>query len=214
MPVQSELNNSDTIRFSRNDYSYELTPVYGYEISGLIASKMNYQAFSLEKFEKVFPLDLCLIWGSNVANGAHRNREVLFSQDCRWCMVWVRQAGIKFNYNELSNNHLLISDPGLERKAKSLLVGDQVKIIGKLVNVKANLVGKPGSFDAAHYTLKSSTNREDKGAGACEVIYVEDIEVLKKANVAADFLFHISLYAIIGLVVWKALRFFSIIKLE
>lgn len=213
-PVQSELNNTSLIRFSRNDYSYELTPVYAYEISGLIASKMDYQAFSIEKFDKVFPMDLCMIWGSNVANGVYKNREVIFSQDCRWCTVWVRQAGISFNYNEISNSHLLISDPVLEKKAKSLVVGDQVKIIGKLVNVKANLTGKPGSFDSPYYSLKTSTERTDKGAGACEVIYVEDIEILKKANVIADFLFHATLYGLLILIIWNILRFFNIIKLE
>jgi len=213
-PVQTELQNSSLIRFSRNDYSYELQPLYNYEISGLIASKMDYQAFSIEKFDKVFPVDLCMIWGSNVANGVYRNREVVFAQDCRWCTVWVKDRGAKFNYNEISNNHLLISDPSLERRAKSLVVGDQVKITGKLVNVKANLTGKPGSFDAPYYSLKSSTGRADKGAGACEVIYVEDIEVLKKANVAAGFLFTLSFYTLIGLIIWKILRFFNIIKLE
>lgn len=206
-PIQKSLWRSEKIEFTKKGYAYQLTPVYNYEINALIVSKMNYRLFSIYKTDALFPVDLCLIWGSNVKRGVYKNRSVRFSQDCRWCWaVW--SGNVEFNLQELSNNHLLINSKKLERIVKSLVVGDQVKIKGKLVNVKANLVGKGRQYDAQELTWNSSVLRTDSGAGSCEVIYAEDIEILKKANVLSYYLFHISLFGLIILGIWRVTRFF------
>jgi len=211
-PIQRAVKNPLPIFFSRNDYAYEVIPLYEYEISGLIVSKINYKAFSIEKFNRVFPIDLCLIWGENVKSGVYRNPALRFSQDCRWCNVQYLSSDIKFDFNKISNNHLLVKEPVLERKLRSLAVGDQVKLIGKLVNIKATLKGEAGTYDASSYSWNTSVIRTDSGAGACEVIYVEKIEILRKANVIVRVLFLISLYGLLGMLLWKILFFFNIIK--
>ncbi|MDD5654624.1 MAG: hypothetical protein PHR91_03180 [Candidatus Omnitrophica bacterium] len=203
-PIQIETEYPEPIVFSRDGYDYSLTPLYDYEISGLIVGKMDYRVFSIDKYDSVFPGDLCMIWGPNVASRVYRDHAVKFSQDCRWC--WVQWYGnVGFSMRELSNNHLLINNKYLESKFNRLLRGDQVKIKGKLVSVVAEAPGKPQS----RITWHSSTNREDTGGGACEVIYVEDIQVLRKANVFSGFLFQVSL---IGLGLWflvNIIRFFK-----
>jgi hypothetical protein len=208
-PLQRKIDFADIIRFKRNGYAYELSPLYDYEINALVVSKMNYKMFSIEKFEKVFPYDLCLIWGSNVSSGLYRNTTLKFSQDCRFC--WAQwQGDVNFHWDEISNNHLLIDNSQLESKVRSLVIGDQVKIRGKLVNIKAGILGKPDAYDSSQYSWSTSVTRKDNGAGACEVIYVEDVSVLRRANVISNFLFHLSLYSLLVLAVWKLLRFFSI----
>jgi hypothetical protein len=209
-PIQSLLSNSQDIEFTNNDYAYQATPLYDYEINGLIVSKINYRVFNIEKVANAFPVDLCMIWGSNVASRVYRNRAVSYSQDCRWC--WARWSGddITYNLNEQSNNHLLINNKELEKVLNSLVVGDQVKIRGKLVNLSARLIGKGGAFDRKELTWNSSTTRTDSGAGACEVIYVEGIEVLKKANVLSYYLFRISFYTLIIMTAWGIIRFFAV----
>jgi hypothetical protein len=129
---------------------------------------------------------------------------VHFSQDGRWC--WVNWSGnVNFNLQELSNNHLLINQRDLLGKLKSIARGDQVKIKGKLVNVKA----KPsGSTESSEITWNSSTSREDSGAGACEVIYVEQIDILKKANVISRILFKLSFYGLLLMVLLSIFKFF------
>lgn len=207
-PIQKLLQNFQIIKFVQSGYGYELTPLYEYEINGLIVSKMNYKLFSIYKTASVFPMDLCLIWGSNVANRVYGNQAVKFSQDCRWCSVqWF--GNISFNLGEISNNHLIINRKDIERKVNSLVVGDQVRLKGKLVNVKAQLISKGGSFDAEDISWNSSINRQDSGAGACEVIYVENIDVLKKANVLSYYLFQISLYGLIILILRSIISFFA-----
>ena len=204
-PRQVKIDSPNPIEFSSNGYAYVVMPLYDYEINGLVVSKLNYSWFSIEKFSKAFPVDLCLIWGSNVSRRLYQNPSLSFSQDCRWC--WAQwKEDVQFNLNELSNNHLLIKDKALERKVKSLVVGDQVRIIGKLVDVDATLVGRAGDFDAQKYSWKTSTSRLDTGAGACEVIYVEDLQVLDRANVLQNTLFHLSLYLLIVLVSWRLIR--------
>jgi hypothetical protein len=193
-PIQVETENPEPITFTRDGYEYVLTPLYDYEINGLIVGKMDYRVFSIDKYDSVFPGDLCIIWGPNVSSAVYRNPAVKFSQDCRWC--WVQWSGnVGFSMREMSNNHLLINSKYLESKFNSLLRGDQVKVKGKLVNVEAEVPGKPES----HITWHTSITREDTGAGACEVIYVEDIQVLRKANALSCFLFMFSLW---GLGLW------------
>jgi len=210
-PYQNKIDHASVIRFQRNGYDYTLAPIYDYEINALLVSKFNYKIFSIEKFDKVFPYDLCLIWGSNVADGVYKNKTLQFSQDCRWCFAnWY--GDVKLNWEEFSNSHLLINDSAIEKKVKSLVIGDQVKIKGQLVNVKASLISNPGSFDASEYTWNSGVGKTGLGAGACKVIYVEELKILKKANFISYFLFHLSLYGLLFLMIWKLFCLFGILR--
>jgi hypothetical protein len=205
-PVQQTSYSSEKIEFEKDSYKYTLSPVAKYTISGLVVSKKNYRVFSIYKTDSVFPYDLCLIWGSNVQSGVFRNRAVRFAQDCRWCTVeW--SGNVIFNQQELSNNHLLTNDRDVADTVKSLVAGDQVTIRGKLVNVKAVLVGKAGEYDAKSVEWLTSKNRIDKGAGACEIIYVEDIQVLRKSNLIAHIVFQSSLYGLLAVALWSVFKF-------
>lgn len=206
-PVQSPATNAAPVTFTRNDYRYEVTPVAQYQLTGLIVHTLNYSWFSIDRSEKAFPVDVCMIWGDNLRNNVHRNRSVQFSQDCRWCNVqW--HGNVPFNLNQISNNHLLTADPKMESRLKSLLAGDQVRLTGKLVNVKAVLIGQAGQYDSTSATWNTSTTRTDSGAGACEVILVEKVEILLSGNPLSRTVFRMSLYGL-GLVsLWSVIAFF------
>jgi hypothetical protein len=207
-PLQGTIYNQNIIQFVKDGYEYNLTPVYDYEISGLLVGKMDYRFFSIDRLDSMFPFDVCLIWGSNVANGVYRDRRVKFSQDCRWCWAyWI--GDVHFNLDELSNNHLVVDDDNILKLLKYIVRGDQIRIKGKLVNVKAKLLKKTGQPDMVWNT---STSRTDSGAGACEVIYVEEIEVLKEANVLSRILFKVSSYGLLFLVAWKFISFLRTLR--
>lgn len=210
-PLQVQITNPEKIEFKSNGYAYQLTPLYNYILKGLIVSKYTYDVFNAYKYGSVFPVDLCIIWGSNMENKAHLNRNVNFSQDCRWCNAqWF--GDVVFNLTEMSNNHMVVKDERLKRALRGLSAGDQVAISGKLVNVKATFLKKAGVLDAQEFEWKTSTTREDGGAGACEVIYVEDIRILKKGNLFFHYLFLASFYAIVALLVYKTVVFIATIK--
>lgn len=207
-PVQTETYNSQAIEFTKDGYAYNLTPLYDYEISGLVVGKMDYRIFSLSKLDSVFPFDLCLTWGSNVSGGLYRDRRVRFSQDCRWCWAYW-EGGVTVDLNELSNSHLLVNRDDILKLLKSIVRGDQIRIKGKLVNVIARPTGKTGQPDV---TWKSSVSRTDGGAGACEVVFVEEMEILKAANVVSRILFKISSYGLLLLIAWGVIGFFRGVK--
>ena len=63
-------------------------------------------------------------------------------------------------------------DESLRAAIKTIKKGDHIRIKGYLVNVDAV------NRDMKTFTWHSSTSREDGGGGACEIIYVKDIEWL------------------------------------
>lgn len=206
-PVQENLSDHDLIEFEKDDFKYELTPLYEYEISALVVHKMDYRIFSIYKTDSVFPMDLCMLWGKNVEDKIYQDKALSFSQDMRFCFArWTRD--LNFNTDEISNTHLVIKDADLRKKINQISVGDQVRIKGKLVNVEAKNLGSPGKYDPANLSLNSSTTREDSGAGACEIIYVEELDILQKGNPVSYYLFIASLYVLIALIVIDILLFF------
>ena len=208
-PIQTPLAASAPITFKANGYVYELEPLYHYEISAMLVHKLNYRTFTIYNFDKVFPFDLCLIWGENLSKKSYRAGTLSFSQDCRFCWAQWREP-IAFNLTQISNNHLLMSNRKFERIVGFLVYGDQIKITGKLVNVKARKIGSGGDWNApSEVSWHTSTCRTDGGAGACEVIYVEDIKILRAANVFWRSIFLLSFAGLLGLIVLNLVRFFS-----
>ena len=212
-PFQNEISNMEEIEFKKDGYLWQLTPLYDYEINGLVVGRMNYQIFSIDKYTSLLPIDLGLIWGSNVAGKVYQDKRIKFKQDSRWCWVWWNGDAI-FNLDEFSNNHLLTKDKDLSVKAKKVNRGDQITIKGKLVNIKATPLEDNEISGQNTITWMSSTTRKDDGAGACEIIYVEDIEVLKKGNMLSRFLFWFSFYGLIFIIIWSIAYFLYSINIR
>lgn len=206
-PIQTETADKNPIQFTKNDFRYKLTPLYDYEINTLIVHKMDYTWFSIYKTDSVFPMDLCTIWGRNVKDKTYQDKSLKFSQDIRYCFAqW--QSNLNFNNNEVANNHLVTNDEALEKKLKKISVGDQVKIKGQLVNIEATNLGEPGRYDPEKINWETSTTREDTAAGACEIIYLKNIEIIKKANPLSYNIFNIGKYALLFLIIFDIIIFF------
>jgi hypothetical protein len=210
-PVQEEITDAEEIEFEKDGYLWQVTPLYDYEISGFVVGRRNYQIFSIDQYTSLFPIDLGMIWGSNAANKAYQDKRIKFKQDCRWC--WVQWSGdAVFNLYEFSNNHLFTEKKYLADEAKNINRGDQLTIKGKLINIIASPLEDNGVSGQNELTWKTSTTRKDDGAGACEIIYVEEIEVLKKGNMLSRYLFWFSLYGSILIIVWSISYFLYSIR--
>ena len=90
-----------------------------------------------------------------------------------------------------------------------LQIGDQIKIKGQLVNVKAKSTGETNFYEPDQVQLKTSTTRADSGPGACEIINVKSAEVLKKANFPANSLFKFSYLSLILVVMGNIVVFLA-----
>ncbi len=97
-PLQDVADNNGSIQFSKDGFAYNLTPVAKYQIQGLVVHQMDYRFFSIYNSDSVFPVDLCLTWGENLANKSYQEKQLSFSQDARFCFYKWR--------GETSNNQL------------------------------------------------------------------------------------------------------------
>ncbi len=207
-PIRSELSDKKDIEFYSDGFKFTLTPLYEYEMSVLVVNRLSYNWFSLTRADSAFPMDLCVTWGENIRNGAYRHPSVTFRQDVRFCFGnWERESN--FTWKEVSNNHLVIKDEEILKKAISIVSGDQIRLKGKLVNVKTeNIDGELGKYENQISNWSSSTKLGDSGPGACEVVLVEKLEIIKKGNPFFFYGFKIALYILTGIVFWKIAAFF------
>jgi hypothetical protein len=158
--------------------SYEITPVFEYELDGVVVSYHDADSFfdiwhhkDWKDFLNV--RDLCVVWNSNVSQGVYR--EVAWDHDDWVCWVqWDNSAvGDRFVWREFSNNHLLTDQPRIARTIMSAEPGDHVHFSGVL----ATYANPSNGFHRG-----TSVVREDSGNGACETVFVREFEIVKKAN--------------------------------
>ena len=71
----------------------------------------------------------------------------------------------------MANTHLIPASDNIRKAMRFARKGDTVKLDGYLVNVEAL---KDGTIKS---TWHSSTSREDKGNGACEILYVKNLQI-------------------------------------
>lgn len=207
-PIQTEAHDKTPFQFQKNGFFYTVNPLYEYEITGIVVHRLIYDRwFSLSRTDTVFPMDLCIIWGDNVKSGVYREKNVTFSQDFRFCLYTTYQKEHIILNQSLSNNHLVIKDDDLYQLAQTVRAGDQIRIRGKLVDIKAVPLTKPERYEPQNLIWKTSTIREDAGAGACETIFVESIEILKRGNPISLILFNESYYGILVIIVWSIISF-------
>jgi hypothetical protein len=206
-PVMTPVKTTNSFEFVRDGYRYRCDPLFEYSISGLVVHQLDYSWFSIDHSERAFPVDLCLIWGENLARKVYLENTVNFSQDCRFCFVeW--GANVSFRIDQLSNNHLVVSDPAMERKIKRVRASDQVTLHGRLVNVHGQLLGEGGRYDSEYFDWNTSTHQSDTGPGACKVIYVDAVTVLRQGNPVSRWLFRGSLWGLGLMTLWGTVKLF------
>jgi hypothetical protein len=168
------------LKTSVNGVDYRIQPRYSYDISALIVS-LHHSDSWWDYAHKAWDdhinlMDLCVVWGESARSGAYR--AISFSNN-QWECAWSassREAWNAFNQAEVSNNHMVTDDPAIARALRQLHVGDQVRVRGYLVDYTTFRNGVPAG------TRVSSEVRTDTGNGACEVLYVESLELLDSAG--------------------------------
>lgn len=176
-PRQTE-TYMDPFQVEANDITYNIYPEYDYTLHGVVVSYHDSDAWwdiyhhgSWQDFLNI--KDLCVIWGRNVSSGVYRDMQ--FSNTTWTCFAsWQDQhAGSLFSMTNLSNNHLLASDSAINEAIMSVEVGDHIALKGVLASY---------SHSDGQFTRGTSVVRTDTGNGACETIFIEEFEILSKAN--------------------------------
>lgn len=208
-PIQNPVEDQTPIVFNKDNYHYILTPLYNYTLNGLVLHTQKYDSWwSLDRTDKTFTKDVCLIWGNNISNKAYQDPALGIKQDFRFCLFsYSSRPRQTISNNELSNNHLIPSNQAVLSKILNIEGGDQVRIRGKLVNVQASAIGATGNYEYKMANWNTSVSRDDSGAGACEIIYVEAVEIIKKGNKLWHNLYYLSLIGSILVIGWSLADF-------
>jgi hypothetical protein len=157
---------------------YTIKPVANYEISGVVVSQHDTAAFwdylHAEWNDHINVADLCIVWGNNLKSDNYK--ALRYSNGQFTCNVSTKSEAIwsAFDPNALSNNHLLTDENGIAKRIRKFKVGDQVRVKGYLAIYSHNT--------GMAFERGTSTVRTDRGNGACETIFVSDVELLKPTS--------------------------------
>jgi hypothetical protein len=147
--------------------NFQFTPIKTFETSARVLSIKFYSNDDMSEF---CPVDLALGWNRMSDQMIIDNLEI--KQQHRW-YVW-RADFLKIPVKEVeissSNVHVIPANEKIENILDDIVNGNIIKIKGKLVNV--NKIGN-------NFTWKTSTKRDDTGGGACEILWTEELTILK-----------------------------------
>lgn len=151
--------------FRKADYT--LTALASYHIEARLLRRERYRS---DASAGLSPLDFALGWGPMSDSQILSQLEI--TQGGRFYTYrWQNDPPIPAQViaETSANTHLIPADGDVFAKLNAVRQGQVVKMGGYLVAAQG-----PGGF-----TWKSSLVRTDMGAGACEVFYVQTVEVVK-----------------------------------
>jgi hypothetical protein len=184
--------------------AYTVKPVADYEIWGLVVSEHDSNAWwdwiHAAWNDQLNVVDLCVVFAENVASGGYVGLD--YSSGQFVCNVQTRstEKWQRFSMRALSNNHLLADRASIVSKLRNVRIGDQVRIRGSLTEYAHN--------HGFAFKRGTSLTRDDTGNGACETIYVQEVEVLRAGGGPWRWLVWPAIGLILGgVIVWLRVPF-------
>ena len=141
-----------------------LEPRASFDASAVVASDEHYR-FDDGGF--LVPVDLVMTWGK-LPEEPYKS-EVSYGQITRYYFWRTSAPDLDLHYIQThsANMHMIPADANVRRALLSVGSGDPVRVQGLLVNATRD--------DGFHWN--SSLTREDDGPGACELVWVEEIQI-------------------------------------
>ena len=160
-PLQQEVD--DGLRFTHK--SYHINPLASFEATARVLSRKRYR---LGREASLAPVDLALGWG------AMSDETILDSftiwQSNRW--YWWRYKTLPIPKKEVifssANMHMVPADNYIKNQLLKVKEGHLVRFKGYLIEASAD----------DGWRWRSSLSREDSGDNACELVWVEELEIL------------------------------------
>jgi hypothetical protein len=178
-PVQTKDDVPEPFDVVRKGVTYTVTPLFNYELWGLVVSYHNANSFvdiSHEAWHDYINVkDVCVLWGKNVESGIYEKMKFRNRDFTCYYTYPDEETGRIFTEDCLSNNHLLPADPVVTGAVMRARKGDEIHLKGWLVSY--------GIKDSPYRRI-SSTTRRDRGNGACETVFVNEFEILRASNPA------------------------------
>jgi hypothetical protein len=161
-PVQLDL---DELRPALSKSGYQITPLQRFSLEARVLSSESYW---VDRTADLAPIDLALGWGPMSDSAVLA--QISISQSNRFFFWHVDRFPVSRQDIEANsaNMHMIPADAEVESALKRLRVGQVVRLSGYLVEV----AGADG------WRWRSSLSRSDSGNGACELVWVKDLQVM------------------------------------
>ena len=155
-PLQRELADAAPLQHQE----YELTPRAAFEFEARVLSAERYRR---DGGAGLAPVDLALGWGPMSDSAMLARFKV--TQGARFYTLYPEDEAVDLALalRHSANMHLIPASESVRRTLESARAGQVVSLRGQLVDA-----ARPDGF-----TWRTSLTREDTGAGACELVYVE-----------------------------------------
>ena len=160
-PKQTDLIQAEKFQHK----GYQITPLAEFQLTGKILSREDY---SFGRESDLSPIDLALGWGAMSDEAVLDKIDI--SQSDRWYRWQVEEFPIPRRAIETqsANMHMVPANSQVEDMLEKTKQGQIVELSGYLIRAEAE--------DGWHW--QSSLTRNDTGAHACELIYVENVELV------------------------------------
>lgn len=163
-PRQVELTPEEMVAFDRNGYTIVARDKF--ELHGVVLGRKDYVS---DRAAELSPMDLAIGWG--VMSDPTFLKPLTIRQSNRFYFYrWPEEVeglqAAKISFNS-SNMHMVPLNENVARSLKDIRPGEIVHIKGYLIDVSAS----------DGWSWQTSRTRFDTGAGACEIVLVEDVSV-------------------------------------
>ena len=165
-PTQTLLENAAVISVGR----FKLTPLAEFRTEARVLSRKSYGS---DAESELSPLDFALGWGRMSDNAVLAQLQI--SQSVRFFSYrWENQPPIPPQEIVVSatNVHLIPEDAGVMHALNKVRAGQVIRLEGVLVAAERG----------DGWRWRSSLTREDDGAGACELLLVRKVAILKAGS--------------------------------
>lgn len=172
---ENEINNIEILKIEKiNNKKYvdiQFIPKAYYKTAARIASKKKYNDYG----SGIIKYDFALVWGKYADK--EEMKKVKYTQGNRWYFFRVnlntdtRVEDISANS---ANTHVIASSENIKKAFEKLKKNDIIELEGYLVNIKWK---NNKNYD---FYWNTSLSRNDTGAGACEVMYVNKVKIGNK----------------------------------
>lgn len=160
-PIQKPLRGVPSLRVE----TYVVTPLATFQVAGRVLGARHYR---FDREADLSPVDLAMGWGPMADPAVLRTIDI--SQGGRFYYWHTNALPIPAEAisRHSANMHLVPASPAVATRLAAITQGQKVRFKGYLLQVQAD--------DGWHW--RSSTTRDDTGAGACELVLVDAIDVL------------------------------------
>lgn len=164
-PIQENITSEQ----SWEKDEYQIIPLAKFKVKARVLSKENYW---LGRETDVSPVDLALGWGPMSDQSVLDQLEI--DQSNRWFHWKAKSLPIPIAEitSHASNMHIVPADEVIEDKLNDISDGSIIEMNGYLVEIKAK--------DGWHW--RSSLSRTDSQGGACELVWVDSLNILENRN--------------------------------